>query len=94
MSIADGTMGADPQMIQQLMGAMGGGQQQGASTPLGGAAQLMQKIMLMQAMQKGQPQRPEFQQQQLQQRNPQGQMPQQVNPAMMMDPAQMPVPSA
>jgi hypothetical protein len=48
-------------MAQMLAQQLGGQQpQQGAagSSPLGGASQLAQKIMLMQALQKGQPPNP------------------------------------
>jgi hypothetical protein len=58
-------MSANPQaMAQMLAGQLGQQQQQGGmqaqTSPLGGAAQLAQKIMLMQALQKGpQPQQPQ-----------------------------------
>lgn len=57
-------MSANPQaMAQMLAQGLGGQQNQGGMTgqnsgPLGAAASLAQKIMLMQALQKGQPPQP------------------------------------
>lgn len=55
-------MSANPQMMAQMLASQLGGQGQGATgvqqSPLGGAAQLAQKIMLMKALQQGQPQQP------------------------------------
>ena len=52
-------MSANPQMMAQMLASQLGGQGQGATgvqqTPMGGAAQLAQKIMLMKALQQGQP---------------------------------------
>lgn len=48
-------MNIDPQKIQMLTAALGGGQTQqgqGATTPANAAAQLMQRVMLMRALQK------------------------------------------
>ena len=56
-------MSADPQAMAMLLGGLQQPQSQGGQqaqvSPLGGAAQLAQKIMLMQALQKGQPQQPQ-----------------------------------
>lgn len=58
-------MSMDPGMMQQMlaMGLQGQGQAQGGAqqvpvSPLGASAQLVQKIMLMKALQGQQPQRP------------------------------------
>jgi hypothetical protein len=58
-------MSANPQAMAQMLASSLGGQGQApmvggvqTSQPLGGAAQLMQKIMLMKALQ-GQPQQPQ-----------------------------------
>lgn len=55
-------MSANPQVLAQLLAGQPGQQQQGGmqaqTTPLGGAAQLAQKIMLMQALQKPPQQQP------------------------------------
>lgn len=55
-------MSTNPQMMAQMLASQLGGQGQGATgvqqQPTGAAAQLAQKIMLMQALQKGQPPQP------------------------------------
>lgn len=58
-------MSANPQMMAQMLASQLGGQQpssvggmQAQASPLGGAAQMAQKIMLMRALQQGQPQQP------------------------------------
>jgi len=55
-------MSADPQMMAQMLASQLGGQQpqsvggmQGQTPPVGAAAQMAQKIMLMRALQQGQP---------------------------------------
>lgn len=53
-------MSANSQMMAQMLAQQLGGQQpqggmQAQTSPLGGASQLAQKIMLMQALQKGMP---------------------------------------
>jgi hypothetical protein len=51
-------MSANSQMMAQMLAQQLGGQQQQPgvqASPLGGASQLAQKIMLMQALQKGMP---------------------------------------
>lgn len=52
-------MSANPQAMAQMLAQQLGQQPSAGSSPLGAASQLAQKIMLMQALQKGQPQQPQ-----------------------------------
>lgn len=52
-------MSANPQAMAQMLAQQLGQQPGSGGSPLGAASQLAQKIMLMQALQKGQPQQPQ-----------------------------------